>query len=188
LDGRILVSYRGQIITPGEAPPLAAALRDSALAPLPATVLPDEMTGAEQPVAIGEPRPRKIWYEESALKRRHQELIKAGMKRAQQRGTHIGRPRVTEQEGFLVRFAAVRRRLGEGTLSRRQAAKELDIGYATLKRLLDARLVAARRAEVEQPGETPSFATVEDRPEALTDPNRSEGARAAGATAAGMVT
>jgi len=32
------------------------------------------------------------------------------------------------------------RRIGEGGISRRQAARELNIGYATLKRLLDAQL------------------------------------------------
>ncbi len=35
-------------------------------------------------------------------------------------------------------------RLGQGSLSRRQAAKELDVGYATLKRLIDARLAAVQ--------------------------------------------
>ena len=37
------------------------------------------------------------------------------------------------------RFASVVDRIGPTGLSRRQAAKELAIGYATLKRLLDAR-------------------------------------------------
>ena len=34
LDGRVVVSYRGRILTPGEAPPLAAALRSSAISPV----------------------------------------------------------------------------------------------------------------------------------------------------------
>jgi putative DNA-invertase from lambdoid prophage Rac len=49
-----------------------------------------------------------------------------------------GRPRVTERLGFPARFGAVLERLSEGEISRRRAAKELGIGYATLKRLLEA--------------------------------------------------
>ena len=45
-----------------------------------------------------------------------------------------------EQEGFLQRFQMVVSRIGEEGISRRQAARELNIGYATLKRLLDANL------------------------------------------------
>ena len=52
-------------------------------------------------------------------------------------GKRIGRPRVTEREGFPQQFAAVVERIGSGGLSLRQAAKELNIGFATLKRLLD---------------------------------------------------
>ena len=67
------------------------------------------------------------------------ERVKAGMDRARRQGKRIGRPRVTERPGFSRRFGAILERLGEGELSRRQAARELGIGYATLKRLLDAR-------------------------------------------------
>ncbi len=44
---------------------------------------------------------------------------------------------------FQQRFAAVVQRIGPGGLSRRQAAKELAIGYATLKRLLDKQIQLA---------------------------------------------
>ena len=67
------------------------------------------------------------------------ERVKAGMDRARKQGKRIGRPRVTERPGFSRRFGAVLERLADGSVSRRQAAKELEIGYATLKRLLDAR-------------------------------------------------
>ena len=67
------------------------------------------------------------------------ERVKAGMDRARRQGKHIGRPRVSDRRGFSSRFGAILERLGDGSLSRRQAAKELGIGYATLKRLLDAR-------------------------------------------------
>jgi len=66
------------------------------------------------------------------------ERVKAGMERARKQGHRIGRPRVTDKKGFKARFGAILERLGDGSLSRRQAARELGIGYATLKRLLDA--------------------------------------------------
>ena len=66
------------------------------------------------------------------------ERVKAGMERARRQGKRIGRPRVSERRGFKNRFGAVLERLSAGEMSRRQAAVELGIGYATLKRLLDA--------------------------------------------------
>lgn len=67
------------------------------------------------------------------------ERVKAGMDRARRQGRRIGRPRVTERKGFNRRFGDILERLGAGNISRRRAAKELGIGYATLKRILDAR-------------------------------------------------
>ena len=66
------------------------------------------------------------------------ERVKAGMDRARRQGRQIGRPRVTDRKGFNKRFGDISERLNGGDISRRQAAKELGIGYATLKRLLDA--------------------------------------------------
>ena len=66
------------------------------------------------------------------------ERVKAGMDRARRQGRQIGRPRVMDRKGFKKRFGAILERLNGGSISRRQAAKELKIGYATLKRLLDA--------------------------------------------------
>ena len=67
------------------------------------------------------------------------------MERARQEGKRIGRPTVIEREGFLDQFAAVVEHLAQGTLSRRKAAQELDIGYATLKRLIDAHPAAGQQ-------------------------------------------
>ena len=66
------------------------------------------------------------------------ERVKAGMDRARRQGKRIGRPRVTDGRGFKRRFGAVFERLSAGDISRRRAAQELGIGYATLKRLIDA--------------------------------------------------
>jgi DNA invertase Pin-like site-specific DNA recombinase len=65
------------------------------------------------------------------------ERVKAGMERARRQGKKIGRPRVIDRKGFSRRFGDILERLIKGDISRRQAAKELNIGYATLKRLLD---------------------------------------------------
>ena len=70
------------------------------------------------------------------------ERVKAGMDRARRQGKRIGRPRVTDRRGFNRRFGAILERLSEGDISRRQAANELGIGYATLKRLIDSQGVA----------------------------------------------
>ena len=58
------------------------------------------------------------------------------------RANKVGRPRVIDREGFDRRFGAVLERLNSETISRCQAAKELEIGYATLKRLLDSGYLA----------------------------------------------
>ena len=67
------------------------------------------------------------------------ERVKAGMDRARKQGHRIGRPRVTDRRGFDARFGVILERLSQGSVSRRKAAQELGIGYATLKRLLDSR-------------------------------------------------
>ncbi len=66
------------------------------------------------------------------------ERVKAGMDRARKEGHKIGRPKVMDRRGFKRRFGAVLARLRRGEVSRRQASRELDIGYATLIRLIDA--------------------------------------------------
>jgi putative DNA-invertase from lambdoid prophage Rac len=66
------------------------------------------------------------------------ERVKVGMELARRRGKKIGRPRVIDRRGFPQRFGATLERRLKGDISRRQAAKELNIGYVTLKRLLDS--------------------------------------------------
>jgi putative DNA-invertase from lambdoid prophage Rac len=75
-------------------------------------------------------------HQESLRKGR---AVKLGMEKARAQGHRIGRPRVTDRKGFNSRYGAILERLSQGLVSRRKAAQELNIGYATLKRLLDAR-------------------------------------------------
>ena len=70
------------------------------------------------------------------------ERVKAGMDRARRQGIKIGRPKVTDRRGFDRRFGDILERLHDEKISRRQAAKELGIGYATLNRLLDSGYLA----------------------------------------------
>jgi len=148
LDGQLLVSCKGEILTPGEAPPLAAELRAcvdayeayGGWAKLMAEAFEDpipkkRVPSIKKPVGLGW---EGSWYENEDRKRTHRDLVLAGMERAKLAGKHIGRPRVIDQEGFLQRFREVVSRIGENGIPRSQAARELNIGYATFKRLLDA--------------------------------------------------
>ena len=153
LDGRVLVSHGGKVLTPQDAPPLAATLRAQAkaIAANPQVVwenlFPTATVKQPRPRVAGVPGPlagETIWYEDPVRKHKHAELVRSGMEQARLEGKRIGRPSVMERDGFGREFAAVIERLSEGTLSRRQAAQELDIGYATLKRLIDARLTAVQ--------------------------------------------
>lgn len=150
LNGRLLVSCRGKILTPEEAPPLAAELRatvDAYHANGGWATLADEALQDPIPDKHAQASKKRIglgwdgsWYEDKDRKRTHRDLVLAGMEQARLQGKRIGRPKVIEQKGFLQRFQMVVSRIGEGGISRRQAARELNIGYATLKRLLDAQL------------------------------------------------
>lgn len=64
------------------------------------------------------------------------ERTRAGMDRARRQGHRIGRPPVTSRAGFPDRWAVVQADLVAGRLSRSEAARQLDVGYATLLRLL----------------------------------------------------
>jgi len=155
LDGQILACYREKILTPQDAPPLAATLRAQA------NEIPD------YPVLWKEPPPPKvrkrrtrtrvrlgplagdtIWYEDLVRRNKHRELTRAGMERARQAGKLIGVLRVEEREGFVERFAPVLVQLEQKAITRRQAARELSISGPTLKRVLDDHLAAKRQAPV----------------------------------------
>ena len=144
LDGSLLVRHKDQILTPQEAPPLAAELRAgvpegpalvSRPDPDPTDWMPSPRVKA--PVIPGPLAGDTIWYEDPGRRRLHRDLVRAGMERAKQQGKRIGRPRVWERPEFEQKFAKVVERIGSEGISRSQAARELGIGYATLKRLLD---------------------------------------------------
>ncbi len=64
------------------------------------------------------------------------ERTRAGMERARRQGHRIGRPPVTSRPEFAERWTRVQADLSAGRISRSAAARRLDVGYATLLRLL----------------------------------------------------
>ena len=62
--------------------------------------------------------------------------VKEGMRHAARQGKRIGRPPVTVRPAFARHWPRVQAELAAGRLSRRQAARRLGIGTATLARLL----------------------------------------------------
>ncbi|MCH7625374.1 MAG: ISNCY family transposase [Chloroflexi bacterium] len=140
LDGRILVKCGKEVLTPQEAPPLAAELRSYINAPpvVPYVLDPiPERTRVPKP--LGPLAGETIWYEDPDRKQTHRDLVLAGMERARRSGKRIGRPKLSDMPGFEENFKEVAELIEEGTLSRRKASLKLGIGYATLKRMLDAR-------------------------------------------------
>jgi transposase len=140
LDGSLVVACQGQILLPQAAPPLATELRAAGQGqPAVAETPPWEpLAEVAADAAPPEPLPKPIWYKDPELRRRHQEAVKAGLAGARQRGITIGRPAVTQRPGFAPHLASVLARLEQGGLSRRKAARELEVGYATLLRLIAA--------------------------------------------------
>ena len=154
LDGSLLVRHQEKFLTPQDAPPLAAQLRAQVAAGSVVVTLPHPdptdwrpTPRVKAPVIPGPLAGDPIWYEDPARKQVHRDLVKSGMERARQKGKRIGRPRVRERPGFEQRFIEVVGRMGSEGISRVQAARELGVGYNSLKRLLDAQATAEARTE-----------------------------------------
>jgi transposase len=155
LDGRILACYKGKILTPQEAPPLAATLRAQA------DNIPDYPALWKEPppprVRTRKRRYRKYigpltgdthWTEDPVRRNKHSELTKAGMERARQAGQQIGVIPVEEREGFAERFTPVLAQLEWKAITRKQGARTLGISGHTLKRILDGQPTPTRQKPV----------------------------------------
>ena len=155
LDGQILACYRGKILTPQDAPPLAATLRTQA------NDIPDYPVMWKEPPPPKPPRVRKwrkqnrkwvgplagdgTWYEDPVRKKIHSELTKAGLERARQAGKCVTTLKVEEREGFAEKFTPILAQLEQRVITRKQAARELGISGPTLKRVLDDHLAATHQ-------------------------------------------
>jgi DNA invertase Pin-like site-specific DNA recombinase len=73
--------------------------------------------------------------------------VREGMRHAARQGKAIGRPPVTARPGFATRWSRVQADLAARRISRRQAARRLGIGTATLGRLLAAQLDSGGRSD-----------------------------------------
>lgn len=159
LDGRILACYKGKILTPQDAPPLAATLRAKA------KDNPDypALWKEPEPIKLRKVRERRqlnriylgplagdtIWWKDPVRKKIHSELTRAGLERARQAGKQVNRHKVEDRKGFAEKFALVLVRLEQKAITRRQAAEELSISGPTLKRVLDDYLASTRYASAE---------------------------------------
>ncbi len=140
LDGSIQVKCGEEVLTPQQAPPLAAHLRSYITAPPVVPFVLDPIPERPRvPKPAGPLAGGTLWYEDPDRKQMHSKLVREGMERARRDGKRIGRPKVSDKPGFGENFEDVVELIEAGALSRRKAALELGIGYATLKRLLDAR-------------------------------------------------
>ena len=149
LDGQIMACYKGKLLTPQDAPPLAATLRTQA------DNIPDYPAMWKEPppprvrvyrkrkrVWVGPMKNDKFWWKDPLKKIIHSELTKAGLERARQAGKQVTTLKVEERDGFVERFAPVLEQLEKKSINRRQAAEKLGIYGPTLKRVLDDRLAA----------------------------------------------
>jgi len=158
LDGQIIACYKGKLLTPQDAPPLAATLRTQANDLLDYPALWKEPPPPKPPrVRKWRKRNRKWvgplagdgnWLEDPVRRNKHRELTRAGMERARQTGRQIGMLPVEEREGFTEKFTPVLAKLDQKAITRKQAAKELGISGPTLKRILDGRLTPTRRKHI----------------------------------------
>jgi len=153
LDGQILACYKEKLLTPQDAPPLAATLRTQA------DIIPDYPAMWKEPppprvrvyrnrkrVWVGPLENDRFWWKDPVKKAKHSELTKAGLERARQAGKRVTILKVEEREGFAERFAPVLEKLEQKSITRKQAAKELGISGPTLKRVLDDHLATAQQA------------------------------------------
>jgi len=158
LDGSILACYKGKILTPQDAPPLAATLRAKAKETPDYPALWKEPPPPKPPrvriyrkrkrVWIGPMENDRFWWKDPVKKIKHSELTKAGMERARQAGKLIGVLRVEDREGFAEKFATILPLLEQKAITRKQAARELGISGPTLKRVLDDYMAAIHRTPV----------------------------------------
>jgi len=156
LDGQILACYQEKILTPQDAPPLAATLRAQV------NNIPNYPAMWKEPPPPKPPRVRiyrkrkrvwvgplendRFWWKDPVKKIKHSELTKAGLERARQAGKRVTTLKVEEREGFAEKFAPVLEQLEKKSINRRQAAEKMGISGPTLKRVLDDRLAATWQA------------------------------------------
>jgi hypothetical protein len=162
MDGQILAYYKGKILTPQDAPPLAAKLRDKAKSypnypaiwRMPKRKRPRKARGKHQiRIYLGPLAGEGVWWEDPARRNIHSELTREGLERARLAGKQVHIHKVEDRKEFAEKFVQVIARLEKKAITRRQAAEELGICTITLKRVLDDYVAATQQAPVEYAGE-----------------------------------
>jgi transposase len=146
LDGQILACYQDKILTPQDAPLLAATLRTQASNVSGYPAMWKEPPPPKPPrVRKREWRYRKYigplsgdtpWTEDPVRRSKHSEWTKAGMERARQSGKQIGVLPVEKREGFAEKFPLLLVQIEQKVITRKQAARELGFSANTLRRVL----------------------------------------------------
>jgi transposase len=159
LDGSTLACYKGKILTPQDAPPLAATLRAKAKdipdfpalwkEPPPPKPPRVRIYGKRKRIWVGPMENDRFWWKDPVKREKHSELTKAGMERARRAGSLIGVLRAEDREGFAETFATLLPLLEQKTITRKQAASELGVSGPTLKRVLDDYMAATHKTPVE---------------------------------------
>jgi len=145
LGGELVVNYQGQVIPSRTVPRQARQLRGHGVLGLthgPKTIhqMGEAPLNGAAPHGLGPEAAEALLAQVDAARLAwHSQSIKRGMERARQRGRRIGRPPTRDRHWLRPDFIDAERRIREGTLSPGRAAKELGMGYATLKRLLAER-------------------------------------------------
>jgi len=153
LGGQILACYKGKILTPQDAPPLAATLRTKAkdipgypaLWKEPKPTIPRKGRRHRKRRYFGPLVGDTMWWEDPVRKHIHSKLTRAGLERARQAGKNVSIHKVEDREGFAEKFALVLIQVEQKAITRKQAAKDLGISGPTLKRVLDDYLSATQR-------------------------------------------
>jgi len=146
LDGQILACYQEKLLTPQDAPPLAATLRTQA------NDLPGHPALWKEPPPPKPPRVRKRckrtrvyygplagdtnWFEDPVRKKIHSELTRAGIEQSRRAGKQIGVLPVEKRDGFAEKFPRLLVQIEQKVITRRQAARELGLSPNTLRRVM----------------------------------------------------
>jgi hypothetical protein len=149
LDGQLVVSYKGQVVPSRTAPRHARLLRGHGVVglkngPKAASVAMGQsddttLNGSVPHSFEPEATEALLAQVDAARLAWHSQSIKNGMERARQRGRPMGRPRTRDSHLLRPDFIDAERRIRQGSLSPGRAAKELGMGYTTLRRLLEER-------------------------------------------------
>jgi hypothetical protein len=95
-----------------------------------------DLSDSERIILAGLPSGLEMAIRDEQIEQRRREGIRAGLKKAVNRGQHIGRPKGSAESdaAFLAKHTAVRKALSQG-LSLREAARAADVSVNTVRKV-----------------------------------------------------